>query len=48
MENLATAIITKLCDKNNKTEYEMLMYEQACRLMEVVFKKIRIHLDEEF
>ena len=44
--DLATAIIIKFSVKNNKTEYEVLLYEQACRFMESMFQIMRENFDE--
>jgi len=40
-----THIILCMAQKRNLTEYEMLMYEQACRLMEEYLREIRSGLN---
>lgn len=38
---LCTAIMCLYHDKSNLTEFEMLVYEQACRLSEDILKEVR-------
>ena len=42
----ATSVAIYFEDHDNFTECEMLMYEQACRMLELAFKKSREEIEK--